>query len=189
VQLKKYILSLRKFRNWHRLLGLTLSLFLFISAITGILLALKKDIDIIQPPSQKGVSKDLNTWKSIAELSELATVAFLKVQPDQKTNSIDRIDVRPSKGTAKVLFEDGNWEVQIDGTTGEIKSIAKRYSDWIESLHDGSIVNDIFKLISMNILGFGVLFMIATGLWLWIGPKKYRDAKRQQKARVRNSKK
>ena len=186
MQLKQYILSLRKFRNWHRLLGLSLSLFLFISAITGILLALKKDVDIIQPPSQKGISKNLDTWKSIAELSELATIALHDTHPDQKSNSVDRIDVRPSKGAAKVLFKEGNWEVQIDGTTGEVKSIAKRYSDWIESLHDGSIVNDIFKLISMNLLGVGVLIMIGTGLWLWIGPRKYREAKRQQKARVKS---
>jgi len=184
VQLKQYILSLRKFRNWHRLLGLSLSLFLLISAVTGILLALKKDIDVIQPPSQKGVSKDLLTWKPVAELSELATIALHETHPDQKENTVDRLDVRPSKGTAKVLFKEGNWEVQIDGTTGEVKSIAKRYSDWIESLHDGSIINDIFKLISMNILGFGVVFMIGTGLWLSIGPKKYREAKRKQKARV-----
>ena len=181
MQLKHYILSLRKFRNWHRLLGLTLSLFLLISAITGILLALKKDIDIIQPPSQKGVSKSLDTWKSVAELSELATIAFHKAHPEEKENLVDRLDVRPSKGTAKVLFKEGNWEVQIDGTTGEVKSIAKRYSDWIESLHDGSIVNDIFKLISMNLLGFGVLFMVGSGFWLWYGPKKYREAKRVKK--------
>jgi len=120
VQLKHYILSLRKFRNWHRLLGLTLSLFLLISAITGILLALKKDIDIIQPPSQKGVSKSLDTWKSVAELSELATIAFHKAHP-------------------------------------------------------------VFKLISMNLLGFGVLFMVGSGFWLWYGPKKYREAKRVKK--------
>lgn len=180
MQLKQYILSLRKFRNWHRLLGLSLSLLLLVSAITGILLALKKDVNIIQPPSQKGISKNLDTWKSVAELSELATVALHQKYPNQKDNLVDRLDVRPSKGTAKVLFKEGNWEVQIDGTTGEIKSIAKRYSDWIESLHDGSIINDTFKLISMNVLGFGVLFMIITGLWLWYGPKKYREVKRER---------
>lgn len=188
MQLKQYILSLRKFRNWHRLLGLSLSLFLIISAITGILLAVKKDVDIIQPPSQKGVSKNLDTWKSVAELSELATIALHQAEPAQKNNSVDRLDVRPSKGTAKVLFKEGNWEVQIDGTTGEVKSVAKRYSDWIESLHDGSIINDAFKLISMNVLGFGILFMIASGFWLWYGPQKYRVAKRQQKARGINDK-
>ena len=79
---------------------------------------------------------------------------------------------------AVALFKGGNWEVQIDGTSGEVKSIAKRYSDWIESLHDGSIISDLFKLISMNLLGIGVLFLMGTGIWLWYGPKVVRELKR-----------
>ena len=78
----------------------------------------------------------------------------------------------------KVLFEKGNWEVQIDGTSGEVKSIAKRYSDWIESLHDGSIISDGFKLVSMNVLGIGVLILMSSGIWLWYGPKVIREMKR-----------
>jgi len=176
--LKRYIQSLRDFRKFHRYTGLLLAILLLISAGTGILLSLKKDVDIIQPPTQKGVSKDLSTWKSVAELSTLATTAFYTAHPDQKGNNIDRLDVRPSKGIAKVLFEEGNWEVQIDGTSGEIKSIAKRYSDWIESLHDGSIISDGFKLMSMNVLGFGVFILIGSGVWLWYGPKLVREMRR-----------
>ena len=176
--LKKYIQSLRSFRKFHRYTGLLLAVFVLISAVTGILLSLKKDVSIIQPPTQKGVSKDLSTWKSIDELSTLAITAFYKKYPDQEGNKIDRLDVRPSKGIAKVLFKDGNWEVQIDGTSGEVKSIAKRYSDWIESLHDGSIISDLFKLISMNILGIGILILMGSGIWLWYGPKVIREMKR-----------
>ena len=83
-----------------------------------------------------------------------------------------------SKGIAKVLFKEGNWEVQIDGTSGEVKSIAKRYSDWIESLHDGSIISDTFKLISMNVLGIGVLILMCSGIWLWYGPKIVREMRK-----------
>ena len=140
-------------------------------------------MDIIQPPTQKGISKNVEDWKSIAELSSIAETAFHEAHPDQKENSIDRLDVRPSKGIVKVLFEDGNWEVQVDGKSGEVKSIAKRYSDWIESLHDGSIVSDLFKLISMNFLGIGLLFLVATGVWLWYGPKRLRRKKRQPEER------
>ncbi|MEL7020240.1 MAG: PepSY domain-containing protein [Bacteroidota bacterium] len=177
--LKTYIHSLRQSRIWHRYLGLFLALLLLISSITGILLALKKDVTIIQPPTQRGISKSLEDWKSIAELSQLAASAFYTQYPDEINNKVKRIDVRPSKGIAKVLFDEGYWEVQIDGSTGEIRSIAKRHSDWIEALHDGSIVSDVFKLISMNTLGFGVLLMIATGTWLYFGPKKVREMKRR----------
>ena len=68
--------------------------------------------------------------------------------------------------------------MQVDGKSGEVLSIDKRYSDWIESLHDGSIISDGFKLVSMNFLGMGLLFLIFTGLWLWYGPRRIRIKKR-----------
>ena len=174
---EKYIQSLRKFRALHRLLGVTLALLLLISAVTGILLALKKEVAILQPPTAKGISQELSQWKSFSEIDSLAKAAFYLAHPNQMDNSIDRFDVRPSKGIVKVLFKKGYWEVQIDPLSGEIKSIARRHSDWIEALHDGSIVSDLFKLISMNFLGFGLLALIASGLWLWYGPKKIRKKK------------
>lgn len=179
MKLRQIIKSLRKFRVWHRLTGLILAIIVIISALTGILLALKKDIDTLQPPTQKGVSKDLSTWKSIAELSEIATLEFHKTHPAETENKIDKIDVRPSKGIAKVLFKKGYWEVQIDGSSGEVLSIKRRHSDWIEQLHDGSIISDGFKLVSMNTLGFGLLFMTITGIWLWYGPRRIRALKKK----------
>lgn len=182
MKLQNIVNSLRKFRVVHRWLGLSLALILMISAVTGVLLALKKDVNLIQPPTQKGISKDLSDWKPLAEISTLATEAFLSAHPEQKENTIDKLDVRPSKGIVKVLFEKGYWEVQIDGKTGEVKSIAKRHSDWIEHLHDGSIISDTFKLISMNFLGIGVLFLIVTGIWLWYGPRRVRKEKHKREA-------
>ncbi|MCR9286945.1 PepSY domain-containing protein [Saprospiraceae bacterium] len=177
MKLQQYISSLRKFRVWHKYLGLSIAFFLFLSSITGILLALKKEVDILQPPTQKGESKELSNWKPISELADLAQKAFIEAYPVQSENPIDRLDIRPSKGIAKVLFENGFWEVQIDGTSGEVKSIAQRHSDWIEHLHDGSIIGDWFKLFSMNYLGLGALILITTGFWLWYGPKKVRKIK------------
>ena len=150
-----------------------------ISAVTGILLSLKKEVDLIQPPTQKGISKELSEWKSIDEIAIIARDAFQKMHPEID-NTIHRLDVRPSKGIVKVIFKKGYWEIQVDGQSGQVKSIARRHSDWIEALHDGSIVNHIFKLISMNILGIGLIFMIITGLWLWYGPKRYRKLKRKR---------
>lgn len=172
--LNTYILSLRKFRVFHRWMGTTLALFLSISALTGVLLSLKKDVALIQPPTQKGQSEGLADWKPLEELSLLAQQALYTAQPDQLGNPINRLDVRPQKGMVKVLFENSYWEVQLDGQTGSTLSIAKRHSDWIEALHDGSIISDPFKLVSMNVLGWGLLFLIFTGIWLWYGPKLLR---------------
>lgn len=173
----RYIQSLRRFRALHRLIGITLALLLLISAVTGVLLSWKKDVAIIQPPTAEGTGGDLNNWKSFAEIDSLATAALHRKHPDQAENVVDRLDAQPSKGIVKVLFEKGYWEVQIDPVSGEVKSIARRHSDWIEALHDGSIVSDLFKLISMNFLGFGLLVLITTGFWLWYGPKKIRRKK------------
>lgn len=181
MKLKKYIYSLRRFRVFHRYLGLTLAAFLTISAVTGILLALKKDVDILQPVTQKGTTSDLASWKQMSEIATIGQEALAAAHPDLKNNPIKRIDARPSKGVAKIIFENGNWEVQVDASSGKVLSIGKRYSDWIESLHDGSIISDLFKLISMNFLGFGLLILIGSGFWLWLGPKRFRELRKKYK--------
>ena len=167
--------SLRSYRKIHKWIGLVLALFLLLSAITGILLGWKKDIVLLQPPTQKGVNQSLENYQSVEALAKasLAAVDSLGLTAD----NFDRIEYRPSKGIAKVIFDSGSWEVQVDATNLEILSVAKRHSDWIEHIHDGSIVSDFFKLISMNILGIGLVFLIVTGLWLWYGPKRIRNIK------------
>ena len=82
------------------------------------------------------------------------------------------------KGIVKILFEKGWWEVQLDCTTGAVYSTAQRHADWIEQLHDGSIISAKFKLISMNLLGIGLALMVLTGIWLWYGPKLVRRLRR-----------
>ena len=92
-------------------MGLTLAFLLIISAVTGVLLALKKDVDIIQPPTQRGMSDNLMEWKSLGEINSIAESALHNAYPEQKENFVDRMDIRPSKGIVKILFEDGNWEL------------------------------------------------------------------------------
>ena len=176
----KFVKRIRLSRKWHRFIGTSLAFFLLISSVTGILLSLKKEIPILQPPTQKVEIKDGMVWMSIEKLSSMSDKIFHSTYPDQVNNKINRIDFRPSKGIAKFIYKDGDWEVQLNGFTGEKLSIARRHSDWIERLHDGSIVSDIFKLISMNILGLGLLLMILSGLWLWYGPKRYRQIRRRR---------
>ncbi len=182
---KGLVKSVRQFRVYHKYLGIFLGILLLVSALTGLLLGWKKDAAWIQPPTQKGASAELVDWMPLDQLAELAREGLYAEYPAQAGNEIDRLDVRPSKGIAKVLFTDGYWEVQIDGTNGAILSIDKRYSDFIEHLHDGSIISDTFKLISMNALGLGLTVMIITGIWLWYGPKRIRARKQKHKRSAR----
>jgi len=136
---------------------------------------------MIQPVTQRGTVTDLTQWKKISDLALLGKEALYQKYPEQIGNAIDRIDVRPDKGMVKILFEKDNWEVQLDGASGEVLSIDVRYSDWIESLHDGSIFGDIFKLTAMNFLGWGVILLAATGFWLWYGPRRLRGLRWKRK--------
>ena len=58
---------------------------------------------------------------------------------------VKRIDVRPDRGVAKAWLHT-DYEAQVDLGTAEILQIAYRRSDWIESIHDGSIFGDTVKL-------------------------------------------
>jgi len=172
---RKLVDSLRKFRTWHRFLGTSLVLFMIISAVTGVLLGWKKDVNLLQPPEQKGTSTAIEQWVSVNEIAESAKQAIDSVVG--RAIAIDKMDVRPSKGIIKVLFKEGYWEVQIDGVSGKPLSVLQRHSDWIEHIHDGSIVGDLFKLVYTNTIGWGLLVLALSGIWLWYGPKVVRKIK------------
>lgn len=152
-------------RKIHRWAGIITALPVIIILITGILLLLKKDVGWIQPPSQKGSSKEL-------KLSFEQVLEIVSKVPDvnlQNWNDINRLDVRPKKGLIKVRGNN-NWEVQIDSKTGEVLQVAERRSDFIESIHDGSFFHEYVKLgvfLPVAILLVGIW---GTGLYLFLMP-------------------
>lgn len=168
------VVLLRKFRSIHKYIGVTLALFFLMIAATGILLGWKKNVEALQPRTYNGVSKEFSGWKSFKEIGEVAILAMDTVV---ERPVIDRMDVRFDKGIAKVLFTRGYWEVQVDCTSGKVFSVAQRHSDWIEHLHDGSLISDGFKLVYTNILAIGLFTLALSGLWLWYGPKVIRGSK------------
>ena len=161
-------------RKVHRWAGIITALPVIIILITGIYLLIKKDVGWIQPPSQKGSSKEL-------KLSFDQVLEIVSKVPDvnlQNWNDINRLDVRPKKGLIKVRGNN-DWEVQIDSKTGEVLQVAERRSDFIESIHDGSFFHEYVKLgvfLPVAILLVGIW---GTGLYLFITP--YMGRKRNKK--------
>ena len=162
----------------HRVLGLGLGLLVVVSAVTGVLLGWKKQSDWLQPATQRGTGGELAEWQSLAVLEAVAVAAFRQNTPADTPAEVDRMDVRPGKSTVKVRFAHEDYEVQVDGITAEVLSVGQRNADWIERLHDGSIVSEAFKLASMNVLGIGLLLMTASGAWLYFGPRRIRAKRR-----------
>lgn len=167
----------RFWRKIHNYFGLLLALFILVSAATGILLSLKKQVPLIQPTEQPSAKANIEEWLPLDALV-LAADSAMKAWHPQNTPILDRMDVRPKKGLVKMLYQPGHWEVQMEGSTGRVLSVEKRYSDLIEQIHDGTIVSDLFGLITMNFLGIGMIVLMATGLWIWYSPKLIRHLKR-----------
>ena len=173
--LQKLVNAIRQFRRLHKLVGISVILFMIVTAATGILLGWKKHVDLLQPPSQRGSSLLYENWVSFDVIARNSLLAIDSVVG--KKMEIDRMDVRPDKGVVKVLFKDDYWEAQVDANTGKVLSMAQRHSDWIEHIHDGSIVSDGFKLLYTNYLGLGLLLLSISGFLLWYGPRVIRKSK------------
>lgn len=179
---KQHARILRIVRKIHRTTGAVLFvLFLFVS-ITGLLLGWKKHTGgYILPKSHKGTSIDLKDWLSYDTLHTLACQYLHDSVSSTLSLELERIDARPDKGMVKFVFIEGFWGIQVDGATGKLLHIERRRSDFIENIHDGSILDYVFKtddeqlkLIYTTITGIALLTFTVTGFWLWYGPKRLR---------------
>lgn len=173
---------LRVFRKVHRLTGAFLFVFFFFIAVTGLLLGWKKHSgNLLLPPSQKGTSANLKDWLPIDSLHQKACRYLHDSVSPNLSLELERIDIRKDKGMVKFVFEEGFWGLQLDGATGKLLQVEKRRSDFIEKIHDGSILDLYFgvtggeiKLVYTTIMGLALLVFTITGFWLWYGPKKMR---------------
>lgn len=173
---------LRVFRKVHRITGALLFIFFFIVAITGLLLGWKKHSGgLILADTQTGTSTQLKDWLPMDSLEFIAMDLLHQQVSPALSNEIDRIDVRPGKGVVKFSFKDHYWGLQLDGATGKLLHIEQRRSDFIEHIHDGTIVDNLFsssaglfKLFYTTVMGLALILFTVTGFWLWYGPKRMR---------------
>lgn len=176
---------LRLFKKIHRITGVFLFFILIIIAITGILLGLKNNsANIILMETKTGISSIPKDWLELEDLIIISNNHLKNTISPKISLELDRIDIRPEKGIAKLIYKNHYWSIQIDCTNGEVISLEKRYSDIIENIHDGSIIDkffniesEIFKLIYTSIIGLSLLIFSITGFWIWYGPKRIKNKK------------
>ena len=185
---KKQAKILRDFRNIHKYTGAFLFVFFFFVSVTGLVLGWKSNsFGTIIPETSVGSTSELTEWKSVDELHKIA-ILILKDSIDSELSvELDRIDIRQQKGIVKFIFKKHYWEIQLDGATGEVLQIGKRHSDWLENVHDGSIIDEIFetsngqfKLFYTTTMGIALLTFTITGFWMWYGPKRMRRQTRER---------
>ena len=166
--------ALRKLHHWSAPL-IVLPLGLVIA--TGLLLLLKKDFDWIQPATLTGQEPGMVPSQTLHQLFTIAqSIPELELE---NWTDLTRVDVRTDKGVIK--FVSGNhWEAQVDTHTGEVLQVAYRRSDVIESLHDGSYFAGWTKHFVFLPAALVVLFLWASGIYLFVITQRVRLAKRQR---------
>ena len=177
---------MRAVRKVHRTTAVLLFLFFFIIASTGIMLGWKKNSNgKILPDTFRGTSTELSEWLPVDSLYANACRILQDSLFAGVSVELDRVDIRPDKGSVKFLFTEGYREIQLDGATGKLLHMGVRYSDLIEHIHDGTIVDrllgipgGLFKLVYTTLMGIALLTFTITGFWLWDGPKRMRRSKR-----------
>ncbi|TLF46753.1 PepSY domain-containing protein [Maribacter aurantiacus] len=171
---------IRIFRKIHRTTGALLFFFFLFISITGLLLGWKKNSNgLILAKTEKGTSTELTDWLPLETLKQNAQKIFRDSISTELSPEIDRIDVRPDKGILKFKFVDNYYGIQLDGATGNLLKIERRRSDFIEQVHDGSILDRYLgtsdgqiKLFYTTVMGLALLVFTITGFWLWYGPKR-----------------
>jgi len=149
----------------HKWVSIVIAIPLLVVFITGILLLTKKEFAFIQPPTAGGEgtipSINFDQVLSIANTVERAQI--------NNWDDIDRLDVRPSKGIIKIRSRN-LIEIQVDSRTGDILHVAKRRSDFIESIHDGTFFQKKANLWLMLPIAITALVMSVTGIIMFFIP-------------------
>lgn len=152
----------------HKWTGVALAALLGLTAVTGLMLALKKRIAWLQPPTVEGERGEPAQFVTLQRLFE---TAFAHGNPAFRSlDDVDRVDFRPNERTFKVVSVHGYAELQICAVTARVLADGWRPSDLIEDLHDGSWLGGWYHRFLLPLVACGLLFLIASGLWLWIEP-------------------
>ena len=169
----------RFYRKLHKFIAVPMVFFMLLLGVTGLLLTWKAELKL-QPPSQHSEI----TSKALVSLTVIEHNAIDYVEALHLSSTINRIDYRPSKGIAKVRFEDHFTELQIDCYTGNVIAVNQRTDNIIEMIHDGSILDYLFKnksenvkLLYSSLTSLGLILLAFSGFWLWLKPKQIKSYK------------
>ena len=128
------------------------------------MLQLKKQLNWVQPNVEITSSSQPIMLQSYLDAAKSVKEANISSWDD-----IERIDIRPDKGIAKIKSKN-NWEIQIDIETTEIYATNYRRSDVIESIHDGSFFSEIVKYGWFLPSGILLLILSLTGIYMFFIP-------------------
>jgi uncharacterized iron-regulated membrane protein len=149
-------------RKYHRIVSLIVVLPFALVLLTGILLQLRQQFDVIQP---KAVKMEKVEGQAILSLDEM-----VKASGETPAN-IDQVVWRPGKFHLAMRLKDGR-EIQMHPQTGEILKNAKRYTNILIDLHQGTFFTQWGQYGIFFPAALGMLFLTISGLVIYPWRKK-----------------
>lgn len=171
--------SFKFFWNTHKWTGIALAAFVLLMSVTGFLLLIKKKAAWIQPPLQEAAKGSAEEFITLQQI--FAAVLAHGHDDFAAIEDVGRVDIRPRDRVFKVTSAHSDVELQVDAITGAVLSEDVRWSDWIERLHDGSMLGDWVHEWVMPVVSAGLAFLVASGMWLWIEPMVRRRRTRNRR--------
>ncbi len=177
-EVKKIAAETRKHRRIHKWLAPISLVLLCCIGVSGLLLAWKKHSGgWLMAENVRGSNTDMRYWLPIDSLDKLASAYLRDSIGAELSTEKDRIEIRPDKGMVKFTFTNHYHALQIDASNGRLLKKEIRRADWIERLHDGSLIDRMIgwkwnagKLLFSSIAGLSLLVLAVTGGFLWWNP-------------------
>jgi hypothetical protein len=170
-------------RIWHRRIGSLLFVFFLFVSLTGFMLGWKSLFSTTLYSAPAGRDRGGSShWLALDSLQALAAGA-LTLHTEAKGDHPGKAEARLSAGYVEFQFKP-DYYVRVEGRSGAITLIQRRYGGWIQDIHDGAIVDgwisdkgEVVKKIYSSALALALLFLTLSGFWLWYKPGRIRKAR------------
>ncbi|KGE04940.1 hypothetical protein HRUBRA_00413 [Pseudohaliea rubra DSM 19751] len=154
-------------------------------AVTGALVAFKKEWDYLQPAARRGEPAPITAMIPPADVAGI--VLALDLPEAQGLEDINRIELRPGKHLYKVRLESaGTWssprEIQVDASTGAVLNSGVRGDQLWMDIHSFAVFGQGTKLVLMTLAGISLLWLSLSGLYLFGFPPWHRARKRRRQS-------
>ncbi|MEI8058804.1 MAG: PepSY domain-containing protein [Ferruginibacter sp.] len=174
-------------RVWHRNIASVLFIFFFFISLTAIMLAWKAVFtNVIFDDNKITASTSLQKWLPLDSLESIAVNTINEKTNNQFTHA-ENIQLKPAKGYINFSFKN-NFNIQVDGATGNTIHIEQKNGSLIQDIHDGAIVDGwltnklgLSKKIYSTIMGLALLSLTLSGFWMWYKPKQLKQSKKNEK--------
>jgi len=154
-------MSALTYKKIHLFIAITFILPIVIIFISGLILVSKQIFPIIQPP--------------VIETQFIEGKSLLKLDDFTKNPEVDQIIYRPNKNNLSIRYKD-DMEKQIHAQTGDVLSFAKRHTNWLLRIHQGSYFSDWVKKFIFIPTAIVLQILWISGMMLYFKTRKRKGA-------------